>query len=344
MKLDRGYYYMHRLQENLFSEDDVANEKIEILYKVLMERASYKNDETRGIVKRKSIKTMYTIFGRMNMSRYLQKLEDVGLIEILSKAANHHGAGCIKIKHYDKIQSLSSYYNCDSEKTIVIPKSCATVINSLQPSNDNDGYKLQVKKEDVTSLVDRKLVVYDNLVTVPACSYIEENKNINNGIKNTVTTCDSTTPELNSNDPDSLALAPSKPVKLSKSKKVVSEGKSIDTVNAYKLAYKSKYGVDPIINAATRGQACKLVDSVGKDVAPKLAQFYLTHNAQWYVRNLHKFGLLLSDAEKLHTEMQKGEYMTDSLARKADSDTHQQSIMDSIQRKIDSGYFDFDPE
>jgi hypothetical protein len=335
---------MCRLQENLFSMDDVSNTKIEMLYSILMERASYKNDETRGIVTRKSIKPMYTIFGRMNMSRYLQKLEEIGLIEILSKAKNHNDDGCIKIKHYDKIQSLKSYYGCDSDTTVVIPKSCASVINSLQPSFYNDESKLEVKKEDVIPVLHRKLVVYDDHVTLPACSYIEENKNINNVIKNTVTTCDTTSPDINFYDPDSLAIAPSKPVKIAKSKKIIPEGKSVETVNAYKLAYKSKYGVDPIINAATRGQACKLVDSVGKDVAPKLAQFYLTHNAQWYVRNLHKFGLLLSDAEKLHTEMQKGEYMTESMARKADKDSHEQSMMDEIQRKIDSGYYQLDDD
>jgi hypothetical protein len=103
-------------------------------------------------------------------------------------------------------------------------------------------------------------------------------------------------------------------------------------VNAYKAAYKAKYGVNPIINAATRKQACNLVDSVGKDAAPKLAQFYLSHNAQWYVRNLHKFGLLLSDAEKLHTEMQRGEYMTDTMAREVDNKTHTRGVINEVLR------------
>ncbi len=335
---------MNRFKKGFFSNDPIMERKIKMIYSVLVEETSFKNDESKGTVNSRALNEVYSVFGRKAMSRYLKILVEKGLIEIISRAKNHHDGSCIKIIHYQEIQTLKNYYECHSKNILESIKSHSNVTAASQLTNDKYSDNDQIKNTSVTAVSQQCHTDGHTNVTVPACSYIEKHNNINNGIKNTVTTCDTISPDINFYDSDSLALAPSKPVKLSKSKKIAPEGKSVEVVNAYKLAYKSKYGVDPIINAATRGQACKLVDAVGKEVAPMLAQFYLTHNAQWYVRNLHKFGLLLSDAEKLHTEMQKGEYMTESMARKADKDSHEQSMMDEIQRKIESGYYQFDDQ
>jgi hypothetical protein len=344
MIFDEGYFINNRFKMGFLSNDPVMDKKIKMVYSVLLEEASYKNDETNGIVNSTSIKYVYDVFGAMTMSRYLKILVEKGLIEILSKAANQYHGSCIKIIHYQKSQSLKNYLECYSNVKPELNQCYTNVTPELQLSNENNLDNNQIKNTHVTPMLYQCYTDSSTNVIAPACSYIEEQNNRSNRIKNTVDETEQLPTDSNFYDPDSLAIAPSKPVKIAKSKKVIPEGKSVETVNAYKLAYKSKYGVDPIINAATRGQACKLVDAVGKEVAPMLAQFYLTHNAQWYVRNLHKFGLLLSDAEKLHTEMQKGEYMTESMARKADKDSHEQSMMDEIQRKIESGYYQFDDQ
>lgn len=344
MILDRGYYIMNRFSEGFFSIDPISEIKIKMLYFILVEGASFRKDETYGIVNSASIKPIYSVFGRKNMSRYLKKLEQKGLIEILSKASNHFESSSIKIIHYQESQKLNKYGLCHTNGSgDVTPIVHTHVTDMSHLSHENILINNRNKIAPVTDMSHNETDPCHSNVTLPACSYIEEQNNRSNRIKIRVNSESSEQADINLHDPDSLALAPSKPVKKSSVKKTT-EGKSIEVVNAYKIAYKSRYLVDPIINAATRSQACKLVDSVGKEVAPVLAQFYLTHNAQWYVRNLHKFGLLLSDAEKLHTEMQKGEYMTDTLARKADKQSHEQSIMDSVQQKIDSGFFNFDEE
>jgi hypothetical protein len=345
MIFEWGYYIVNRFIDKFFSEETLLNDKLEIVYCFLIRKASFKNDDTNGIVCCSSIKSLYSIFGHKGMSRYLDRLKEKGLIDILRISKNQYDYGSIKIIHYKESQQLNKYGVCPSESIALCHTNVqahATVESKLTYRNNKENNNK--KNSDVTAKTKQRQhdILSDD--AAPACSYIEEQNNRSNRIKNTVDETEQLPTDSNFYDLDSLAIAPSKPVKIAKSKKIVPEGKSVEVVNAYKLAYKSKYGVDPIINAATRGQACKLVDAVGKEVAPMLAQFYLTHNAQWYVRNLHKFGLLLSDAEKLHTEMQKGEYMTESMARKADKQSHEQSMMNEVQRKIDSGYFNFDED
>jgi hypothetical protein len=346
MIFDEGYFIMNRFKKGFFyPNDQTADWKVKVVFSDLVENASFSNDETRGCVLTKSIRPMYDAFGRDNMSRYLKKLVEKGLIEIESIGKNKKAGSCIRIKHYEEIQNIRSYFSFSRDSARYIAGDLAENSAVIQQiTNSNHREKIQNKKQTQQNIqhTDRQTDRHDS--AEPACSYIEKLKELNNGRKNTVTTSDSESHEINFNDPDSLAIAPSKPVKKAKSKKLIPEGKSVETINAYKLAYRAKYGVDPIINATTRGQACKLVDYVGKEAAPLLAKFYLTHHAQWYVRNLHKFGLLLSDAEKLHTEMQKQEYMTETLARKADKQSHEQSVMDEIQRKIESGYFQLDDD
>ena len=346
MIFDEGYFIMNRFKNGFFySNDKTADWKTKVVFCDLVENASFSNDETRGCVLTKSIRPMYDAFGNDNMTRYLKKLVEKDLIEIELVGKNRKAGSCIKIKHYEEIQNIRSYFSFSRDPVRdTVDDSVDDSVDNRKTTESNYKEKRQYKKKTQQTIQQTNLMSSNHDSVEPACSYIEKLKELNNGIKLKVTTCDSETPEINFYDSDSLAIAPSKPVKIAKSKKIIPEGKSVEVVNAYKLAYKSKYGVDPIINAATRGQACKLVDAVGKEVAPMLAQFYLTHNAQWYVRNLHKFGLLLSDAEKLHTEMQKGEYMTESMARKADKQSHEQSMMDDIQRKIDSGYFQLDDD
>jgi len=348
MRFDRGFFIVDKLQENLFSVDDTTNDKIVMVYSELIRKASFRNDESKGTVNCKLLNTLYEIFGRKSMSRYLEKLEAAGLIAVLSKAKNGRDLGCIKIIQYEESQHLRNYCASRAADTDSVGEGCR-VESETKPSNNKE--KLPFKNAPVQTETRQSPIK----VEVPACSsYIEEQQNRKNRSNRITNMVDASDPlpieidqlptETNFNEPppksDSLALALSKPVKIAHSKKdVPPEGKSVETVNAYKAAYKAKYGVNPIINAATRKQACNLVDSVGKDAAPKLAEFYLTHHGQWYVKNLHKFGLLLSDAEKLHTEMQRGEYMTETMARKVDKDTHTGGENEAMIKKIESGFF-----
>lgn len=84
---------------------------------------------------------------------------------------------------------------------------------------------------------------------------------------------------------------------------------------SYAEAYRRRYGVYPKRNATVNGQLAALVKRLGEEETPQVAAFYVTHNSQFYVRNMHSVGLLLKDAEKLRTEWFTGRQITDSQAK-----------------------------
>ncbi len=55
-------------------------------------------------------------------------------------------------------------------------------------------------------------------------------------------------------------------------------------------------------NAKVNGQMAQLLQRLGADEAPAVAQFFLSHKNLLYVRAMHPVDLLLRDAEKLRTE------------------------------------------
>lgn len=74
------------------------------------------------------------------------------------------------------------------------------------------------------------------------------------------------------------------------------------TWQTYAEAYQARYGAAPVRNARINAQIRQFVQRLGAEAAPPVASFYLRHNAPAYVRGAHTVGLMLADAEKLHTE------------------------------------------
>lgn len=90
---------------------------------------------------------------------------------------------------------------------------------------------------------------------------------------------------------------------------------NISTWNAYKQAYFAKYGVEPLRNAKVNGQVASLVKSVGGDIAPVLAAYYVSHNNSWFTQKRHDFGVLLANYQQVYTDMMRNEQMTTQKAR-----------------------------
>lgn len=90
-----------------------------------------------------------------------------------------------------------------------------------------------------------------------------------------------------------------------------------ETWEAYREAYKKRYFEDPVRNAAVNSKIAQLVNRLG-DEAPAVAKFYLTHNKQFYVQNLHPIGMLLSEAESLRTQWATGRKVTGIQAKQAE--------------------------
>lgn len=99
------------------------------------------------------------------------------------------------------------------------------------------------------------------------------------------------------------------------------------TWRAYKSAYEKRHGAEPPWNAKIAGQLKSFVSRVPADEAPSVAEFYISHNGYRYVNAMHPVGLLLMDAEKLHTEWVTGKRMTHAKAQGADQgDYHRDQL------------------
>lgn len=91
-----------------------------------------------------------------------------------------------------------------------------------------------------------------------------------------------------------------------------------ETWEAYSFAYERRHKAKPVRNATVNGQLTQFVKRIGADESPRVAEFYVYHNNQFYVQKMHSVGLLLADAEKLRTEWITNTRMTTTQARQAD--------------------------
>lgn len=105
---------------------------------------------------------------------------------------------------------------------------------------------------------------------------------------------------------------------------------NIATWNAYNQAYVDRYGVEPIRNAKTNGQIASLVKSVGGDIAPILASYYLKHNGTWFTQRRHDLGLLLQNYQQVYTDMQRNEQMTLTKSRQQEKTQNMGQVANSL--------------
>ena len=108
---------------------------------------------------------------------------------------------------------------------------------------------------------------------------------------------------------------------------------SAETWEAYSAAYRNRYRTDPVRNGKVNGQIAQFVQRLGFDESPAVAAFYVGHNQQFYVSQMHAFGLALKDAEKLRTEWVTGTAMTTTRARQADRTGSMLSIVEELKRE-----------
>lgn len=76
---------------------------------------------------------------------------------------------------------------------------------------------------------------------------------------------------------------------------------SSETWEKYSLAYRGRYGADPVRNATTNSQIVNLIKRLGASDAPLVASFFVSLNDPWYVKQGHSVGVLLRDCEKIRT-------------------------------------------
>jgi hypothetical protein len=91
-------------------------------------------------------------------------------------------------------------------------------------------------------------------------------------------------------------------------------GRTVPTRDAYEAAYEKRYNARPPRSESINGKLAQFIKRVGYENAPAIASFYVSHKAARYTKEMHPVGLLLKDAEKLHTEWSTGRQMTDTEA------------------------------
>lgn len=92
---------------------------------------------------------------------------------------------------------------------------------------------------------------------------------------------------------------------------------TLEVWDAYSTAYQERYRAAPVRNAKVNGQLVQLAKRVGPHAAP-MAGWFVSHGAARYVQSGHSIGMLLMDAEKLHTEWMTGRRGTATQAAQSD--------------------------
>lgn len=103
-----------------------------------------------------------------------------------------------------------------------------------------------------------------------------------------------------------------------KQKKSKEKKPTTEVWEAYSREYLTRYSTEPIRNAKVNSQIKQFVDRVPQGTAPAIAAFYVYHENYFYVQKGHCIGLLLTDAEKLHTEWVTNTKITAGTARQRD--------------------------
>lgn len=87
---------------------------------------------------------------------------------------------------------------------------------------------------------------------------------------------------------------------------VKTESPSAETWRCYQRAYARRWGVEPLPNARNWTLLGQFIGRVGKDNAPRVAEFFVTHNDRLYVNAKHPLTLLLRDSDKIYAEWRTG--------------------------------------
>lgn len=91
-----------------------------------------------------------------------------------------------------------------------------------------------------------------------------------------------------------------------------------ETWLAYAAAYLERYQTKPIRNAKVNSAIKGFVQRIGREEAPLVAAFYVSHNDRGYVQSCHDTGLMLKGAEKLRTEWATNRKVTSITARQTE--------------------------
>jgi hypothetical protein len=113
--------------------------------------------------------------------------------------------------------------------------------------------------------------------------------------------------------------------------------KTAATWASYAEAFEQRYGVPPVRNATVNAQVSMFLSRIGAEEAPKVAEFYVWTNNQFYVSKGHPVALLLKDAESLRTQWVTGRVATQTQARQTDQTAARGAVFRKLLEEGENG-------
>ena len=107
--------------------------------------------------------------------------------------------------------------------------------------------------------------------------------------------------------------------------------------DAYAQAFERRWHTTPSRNAKVNGQLASLLARLGREEAPQVAAFYVSHNDPLYVRKRHQVDFLLRDAEALRTQWATGVKATGLEARSAEQRDAAQEQVKRVRAQLEGG-------
>lgn len=101
---------------------------------------------------------------------------------------------------------------------------------------------------------------------------------------------------------------------------------------SYEIAYKEKYGDQPLRNARVNSLLKALRARLPHESIPDVLRHYLSSQNAYYVSRGHSLECLVKDAEKIYTEWRTGKKGSQTAARRTDKDLALQERLNRIDK------------
>lgn len=325
-----GWVKLHRNLRNSFSSDRKLNIELWMLYVFLAEQAAWDDygELKRGQIKIKAVDIQNEIFPNMYLKRIrhlIAVLRKLGHIKTNAADPDNKEGLIFEVCQYDcfsgELPQKQVRQSLDSSSTVL-----------RQSETDNNTESLN-NNHVISASLDSPWTVLGQHWEGTQCSYYieernkEEKEEKEGNKENSVCNFSDekcATPET------SLSIIkdePKKPKKKSAMKEVIDH---TPVIKAYTEAYEQRYKVKPLINGMVCRIAQNIIKRVGADKAPKLVEFYVSHNNAWYLQKAHSLEYCLKDCEKLHTEIMKNDYIFIKDAKKVEDATAHSILKQSI--------------
>lgn len=99
----------------------------------------------------------------------------------------------------------------------------------------------------------------------------------------------------------------------------------------YSKAFFKRYGVNPVRNAKTNSLCKQLATRLGEE-AHQVIEFYLSHNDQWFLKMQHDLASLVSKAESMHSQWQRGQAVTSVQVRQFEKQSSNMDLLEKVNR------------